>query len=99
VDLGLVDRKALSTARATVTVTNISQAAAQVRVQGAPRWLLVKPGVFRLVQGAAQQVELVGRVDKVRGRKERVILTFAVDGGPNQEVEVLLEVKRRGLFG
>jgi serine/threonine protein kinase len=99
VDLGLVDRKALSTPRATVTVTNVSQAAAQVRVQDAPRWLLVKPEVLRLVPGARQQVELVGRVDKVRGRKEKVTLTFSLDGGPNQEVEVLLEIKRRGLFG
>jgi serine/threonine protein kinase len=99
VDLGVVDRRALSTPRAAVTVTNVSQTAAQVRVQGAPRWLLVKPGVFRLVPGAKQQVELVGRVDKVRGRREQVTLTFSLDGGSNQEVQVLLEVKRRGLFG
>jgi serine/threonine protein kinase len=99
VDLGMVDRRALSTPRAAVTVTNASQTVAQVRIQGAPRWLLVKPGVFRLVPGAKQQVELVGRVDKVRKRKEQVTLTFSLDGGPNQEVEVLLEIKRRGLFG
>ena len=99
VDLGVVDSKALSTPRAMVTVTNVSQRAAQVRVQGAPRWLLVKPGVFRLAPGARQQVDLVGRVDKVRGRREQVTLTFSPDGGRNQEVEVRLEVKRRGLFG
>jgi tRNA A-37 threonylcarbamoyl transferase component Bud32 len=99
VDLGVVDRNALSTPRAKVTVTNVSRSPSQVRVQGAPRWLLVKPGVFRLVPGAKQQVELVGRVDKVRGRREQATLTFSLDGGRNQEVEVLLEVKRRGLFG
>jgi serine/threonine protein kinase len=99
IDLGVVDRKALATSRATVTVTNASQTVAQVQVQDAPSWLLVKPGIFRLVPGAKQRVELVGRVDKVRGRRERVSLTFSLDGGPNQEVEVLLEVKRRGLFG
>jgi hypothetical protein len=68
-------------------------------VQGAPRWLLIKPTTFRLVPGARQVVKLVGRVDKVRGRKQEVALTFALDGGMNQEVQVLLEVKRKGLFG
>jgi hypothetical protein len=51
------------------------------------------------VPGARQQVELVGRVDKVRGRRQHVTLTFALDGGQSQGVDVLLEVKRRGLFG
>ncbi len=99
VDLGVVDPKALATARATFTVSNISQGVAQVRVRGAPRWLLVKPGSFRLVPGAEQRVELVGRVDKVRGRKEKAILTLDLDDGRNQDVTVLVEVKRRGLFG
>jgi hypothetical protein len=99
VDLGVVDPKALSTQQARVTVTNISQTSAQVRVQGAPRWLLIKPETFRLVPGAKQVIKLLGRVDKVRARRHKVTLTFAVDGGQDQEVEVLLEVKRRGLFG
>lgn len=99
VDLGVVDRKALSTARATVTVANVGQTAAQVRVQDVPRWLLVKPAVFRLAPGARQQVELVGRVDKVRGRREQVTLTFSYADGPNQQVDVLLAINRRGLFG
>ncbi len=99
VDFGEVDRRALSTPRVSLTVTNISQTAAQVRVQDAPKWLLVKPVTFRLVPGARQVVKLVGRVDKVRGRKEKVRLTFAVDGGPDQEIEVLLEIKGRGWFG
>lgn len=99
VDFGQVDGKALNTASKEVTVTNLSRTTAQVRVQGAPRWLLVKPETFRLVAGARQVVKLVGRVDKVRGRQQKVRLTFAVDGGPDQAVEVRLKVKRRGLFG
>jgi serine/threonine protein kinase len=99
VDFGTVDARALNTSTEAVTVTNLSRATAQVRVQGAPRWLLVKPETFRLVAGARQVVKLTGRVDKVRNRKEKVKLTFAVDGGPDQTVEVRLEVKRRGLFG
>jgi serine/threonine protein kinase len=99
VDLGTVEPKALGTPRVSVTVANVSQTTAQVRVQGAPRWLLVKPETFRLVGGARQVVRLVGRVDKLRGRKHKVTLTFAVDGGQDWQVEVRLEIKRRGLFG
>jgi serine/threonine protein kinase len=99
VDLGTVDPKALGTPRVSVTVTNVGQETAQVRVQGAPRWLLVKPETFRLVTGARQVVKLVGRVDKMRGRKQRVALRFALDGGQDRQVEVRLEIKRRGLFG
>jgi hypothetical protein len=98
VDLGTVDRKALSTPRVSVTVTNVSQATAQVQVQGAPRWLLVKPQAFRLAQGTRQKVDLVGRVDRVQGRKEKATLVFALAGGRDQEVEVLLRIKRRSLF-
>jgi serine/threonine-protein kinase len=99
VDFGTVDQKALGTPQAKVTVTNTSQTPAQVRVQGAPRWLLIKPETFRLVPGARQVVKLVGRVDKVRGRKQVIALTFALDGGQSQELEVRLQIKRRGLFG
>jgi serine/threonine protein kinase len=99
VDLGKVDREALSTPRVSLTVTNVSQAPARVRVQNAPKWLLLKPETFSLLPGARQVVQLVGRVDKLRGRKHKVVLTFSVDGGRDQQVEVRLEVKRRGLFG
>jgi tRNA A-37 threonylcarbamoyl transferase component Bud32 len=99
VDFGTVDRKGLSTSTKRVDVINRGGATAQVRVRGAPRWLLIKPATFRLVANARQAVKLVGRVDKVRGRKQKVMLTFAVDGGQDQTVEVRLEVKRRGLFG
>jgi serine/threonine protein kinase len=99
IDFGVVDPKALSTQQVSVTVTNTSQTSAQIRVQGAPRWLLIKPHTFRLVPGAKQEVKLIGRVDKVRGRRQKVTLTFAVDGGPDQEITVRLEVKRQGLFG
>ena len=99
VDLGTVDRKALSTSRVSVLVTNLSHSTVEVRVQGAPRWLLVKPQTFRLARGAKQEVGLVGRVDKVRSRREKATLVFALDGGRDQEVEVRLQIKRRGLFG
>ena len=98
-DLGTVPPTALSTAARQVTVTNRSPAAVQVEVHGAPRWLLVKPERFRLAAGAQQAVRLVARVDKVRGRKHKVKLIFAPAGGPAQEVEVLLRVKKQGLFG
>jgi serine/threonine protein kinase len=99
VDFGTVDRKALNTARVSVTVTNVGQSAAQVSAQGAPRWLLVKPASFRLAPGERQVVELVGRVDKVRERKQNVSLTFALPGGRGQEVAVRLQIRRRGLLG
>jgi len=35
----------------------------------------------------------------VRERRQKVKLTFALDGGPDRQVEVRLKVKRRGLFG
>jgi hypothetical protein len=99
VDFGIVDRGRLSTARINVTVSNVSQATAQVRVQGAPRWLLVKPASFQLAPGDRQVVELVGRVDKVPGRRQRDSLVFATRGGSKQEVPVRVQIKRRGLFG
>jgi hypothetical protein len=82
-----------------VTVTNVGQVPAQVGVRDAPRWLLVKPETFRLSPGAKQAVELVGRVDKARGRKHRVAVTFAVEGGQEHRVEVVLRVKLGGPFG
>jgi serine/threonine protein kinase len=99
VDFGTVSHRVLSTPLESVTVTNLSKTTAQVRVQGVPRWLLIKPDAFRLVAGARQVVKLVGRIDKLRSGSQQVTLTFAVDAGPDQTVEVLLRVKGSGLFG
>ncbi len=98
VDFGSVSRRALSTPRRSVTVSNVSRAVARCRVLGAPEWLLVKPEAFALQPGAQQDVEFVGRVDKVRGRKQEVAVTIAVDGGQDRKVGVSLWVKG-GLFG
>jgi tRNA A-37 threonylcarbamoyl transferase component Bud32 len=98
VDFGTVSRQDLHTARRRVTVTNVSQAVAGCRVLGAPEWLLVKPEAFRLQPGAHQDVELVGRVDKVRGRRQEVPLTIVLEGGEDQKLEVRLRIKG-GLFG
>ncbi len=98
VDFGAVERGMLSTARISVAVSNVSQVTAEVSIKGVPRWLLVKPGSFELAPGERQDVELVGRVDKVSGRSQRVPLIFAVRGGRNQEVLVRLQIKRGGLF-
>jgi tRNA A-37 threonylcarbamoyl transferase component Bud32 len=98
VDFGAVSRQDLHTPRQRVTVTNASQAVAGCRVLGAPEWLLVKPEAFHLQPGAEQDVELVGRVDKVRGRRQEVPLTIALEGGEAQKLEVRLRVKG-GLFG
>jgi hypothetical protein len=99
VDFGTVSPDDLSTARVGVAVTNVGRTPAQLRVEGVPSWLLVKPGQFGLAPGTRQVVELVGRVDKVQGRRQKVKVTFALDGGRDQEVEVRLQVRRRGLFG
>ena len=98
VDFGVVDRSALNTARVSVTVTNPSQSTVEVEIKGAPRWLLVTPASFRLGPGKSQVVELIGRVDKVRDRRQKVSLIFAPQGGRNREVQVRLQIKRRGLF-
>jgi hypothetical protein len=98
VDFGTVSRSELSTARRSVSVTNISQALAECRILGAAEWLLVKPEAFRLQPGAQQHVELVGRVAKARGRKQEVTLEVVIDGGEDQRIEVRLRVKG-GFFG
>jgi serine/threonine protein kinase len=98
VDFGTVSRRDLSTPTANLEAINVGQVTAQVRVHGAPRWLLIKPETFRLVAGARQAIRLVGRLDKVRG-KQQVSLIFAVDGGQDQVVEVRLKVKGLSLFG
>ena len=99
VDFGTVSRQDLSAGPMQVSVANRGQTPAQVRVQGAPRWLLVNPQGFRLAPGGRQAVKLIARIDKVRRAREEVSLRFAVDGGPDQEIEVRLRTKRRGLFG
>jgi serine/threonine protein kinase len=99
VDFGAVSRRDLSTSSESVTVTNLSKTTAQVRVQGAPRWLLIRPDTFRLGAGAKQVVKLVGRLDKLQSGSQQVTLTFAVGAGPDQTVEVSLRVKGGGLFG
>jgi P pilus assembly chaperone PapD len=60
---------------------------------------LVNPEGFRLAAGARQTVKFVARIDKVRGSREEVRLRFSVDGGKDQEIEVRLRTRRRGLFG
>jgi hypothetical protein len=82
-----------------LTVTNTSKTVAQCRVQGAPKWLEVKPGTFRLVPGARQVVKLSVRADKAPGGSQKLTLTFAVDAGPDQQIEILLRVRGSGLFG
>jgi hypothetical protein len=99
VDFGTVSSEDLSTARVGVAVTNVGKTTAQIRVVDAPGWLLIKPDRFGLAPGARQVVEFVGRVDKVRGRKQRAKVTFALDSGTNQQIDVRLQVRRRGLFG
>lgn len=98
-DFGTVSNKDRRTAAERLTVTNVGRTMAQVRVQGAPRWLEVEPAEFGLVPGARQIVKVRGRPDRVRRGRQEARLTIAVDGGPDQELEVVLEVKRRGLFG
>lgn len=99
IDLGRETTGSLTTREVKVTVSNKGGAPAQVRVEGAPRWLLVKPHVFRLAAGAQEVVTIRGRVDKARSGEHEVKLTFAVDGGQDVEVDVVLQVRRRGLFG
>ena len=82
-----------------LTVANAGQTMAQVRVQNVPRWLAVEPEAFGLVPGARQVVEIRGRLDRVRSGRHETHLLLAVDGGPDQQVEVLLEANRRGWFG
>jgi hypothetical protein len=82
-----------------LTVTNTRQTMAQVRIQNVPGWLEVEPESFNLVPGARQVIKVRGRLDKVHSRRHEARLTLAVDGGADQQVEVLLESKRRGLFG
>jgi tRNA A-37 threonylcarbamoyl transferase component Bud32 len=98
IDLGRENTGSLTTREVSVTVRNRGGAPAQVRVRGAPRWLLIKPHVFRLAAGAEQVVKVRARVDKARSGKHGVRLTFAVDDGHDVEVDVALEVRRRGLF-
>jgi tRNA A-37 threonylcarbamoyl transferase component Bud32 len=98
IDLGRVSSGSLTTKQVKVTVTNAGGASAQVRVQGEPPWLLVKPQTFRLAAGARQVVRVRGRVDKARSGQHQEKLTFAVDGGHQVDVDVVLEVKKRGLF-
>jgi hypothetical protein len=82
-----------------VTVLNTSEVDARCCVIGAPWWLRVRPKIFTLAPGAQQTVEFAVDVDQVRGRKHRIMVPFALDEGWHQEVEVHLEVERRGLFG
>lgn len=98
VDLGAVPRHSRS-AIEEVTVANVGRTAARVRVQGVPPWLEVKPMAFLLLAGAKQVVKLVGWAGQLRAGEYKVTLTFAVDGGPAQTVEVLLRVRGGGLFG
>ena len=61
--------------------------------------MLVEPETFSLPAGAKKTVKLIVRVEKVESRRQKVKLTFALDGGQDQEIELELQIKRRGLFG
>jgi serine/threonine protein kinase len=82
-----------------LTISNAGQTAAQVRIQNVPRWLTVAPQSFHLVPGARQVVEIEGRLDRIRSGQHKVQLRVALDGGPDHQVEVWVEAKRRGWFG
>jgi hypothetical protein len=99
VDFGSVSAKKLNTPARGFTVTNRGKAKVRVSIEGAPRWLLVNPETLVLRPGARQTVKLVGRIDKVQGRKQEVVLTVSPNGGKSHKVKVLLKVKRGGLFG
>jgi hypothetical protein len=99
VDFGTVSSRDLSTARVGVSVTNVGGAPAKVRVKGVPDWLLVKPDRFTVAPGARQVVEFVGRVDRVQGRRHKEKVSFDLGGGRDREIEVRLQLRRRGLFG
>jgi tRNA A-37 threonylcarbamoyl transferase component Bud32 len=99
INLGRVNTGSLTTREASVTVRNTGGAAARVRVRGAPRWLLIKPDTFHLAAGGQQVVMVRGRVDKARSGKHDARLTFDVDEGQDVPVDVVLEVKGRGLLG
>ena len=98
-DLGQVSPGGRRTAAGRLTVSNVGQAMAQVRVQDVPRWLAVEPATFALVRGARQVVKVHARPDKVRRGRQQATLVLAVDGGGDQAVEVTAEGRRRGLFG
>ncbi len=98
VELGAVSRRNQS-AIGKVTVTNIGPTAVQVRVQGMPSWLEVRPETFLLVAGAKQVVKLVGQAGRLRAGEYKATLTFATGAGPDQAVEVVLRVRGGGLFG
>jgi len=99
VDFGAVFRQALNTSRERVTVRNTGQAPARCRVQGAPGWLIVNPETFRLMPGAEQTIELVGRVQKIQGRHQDSLLTIEAVGGQSQELRVSVRIKGSGIFG
>jgi serine/threonine protein kinase len=98
VDFGIVSRKDRRTSPLPVTVTNAGREKARVQVEGVPQWLSVEPRTFQLSGNAKQVVQITGKIDKMQKRKELITLFFAVDGGEDIEVEVKLEVQRRGLF-
>jgi hypothetical protein len=98
-DFGRVARAKMSTRRKRVKVTNSGKAQARCRVLDAPRWLLVKPEGFALAPGASQTVELVGRIDKVQGRKAKALIKIAPEGGLPVQVEVTVRITGSGLFG
>ena len=66
IDLGRENTGSLTTREVSVTVRNRGGAPAQVRVRGAPRWLLIKPHVFRLAAGAEQVAKVRARADQAR---------------------------------
>jgi serine/threonine protein kinase len=93
VDFGSVSYRSVSTPRRSVTVTNAGQVEARCQVQGKPAWLQVKPEHFQLQPAAEQSVELVGLTAKIQGRKHRVTVTIALEGGQDQQVEIRLRLK------
>jgi tRNA A-37 threonylcarbamoyl transferase component Bud32 len=97
VDFGTVSRRFARTPQQRITVTNVGRVAARCRVLGAAEWLQVRPEVFHLTPGARRDVELVGSLDKLPGRRQGLTLTVAPDGGQGQPVQVVLRVQA-GLF-
>ncbi len=99
IDWGTLDRRSLTLARQTLSVTNTSPALAQCRITGAPAWLSVQPAEFKLPPGAVEQVTLEARPHKVPGRGEQLTLTVSVERGQAQQVAISVRVKGGGLFG
>jgi len=98
IDLGMVSRRDLFTARQSFQVRNTGISRASCYVKSLVPWLVLDPVEFTCAPGQSRTIELTGRADLIPRDRERheTTLEIAIQGRHSRQVQVTVHTRERG---